>query len=595
MKKYLIIITCLLSFSIYGQIRKEIIIPDILDYKTLKGDFHMHTPFSDGTVWPEDRVIEAWLEGLDVIAITDHIESEYNKSGINLSLNKVYEIAKPIADKHNIILIQAGEITRNMPPGHLNAYFLSDVNALRVDSYMEAIETAIKQGAFIIWNHPGWKAKLSDSTKWYDIHTELYNKGWLKGIEIVNEKEYYPEVFQWAIDKNLTIFGNSDIHTQISFEYDLLKGEHRPITLVFVKNETEHGIKEAFENQRTAVLYDNKLYGKEEYLKEIFNNSIELKQEFLFVDGRNNANIQVYNSSSIPIELVSKDTDKKIHVPAQSTVLINVVCDEFSGEATLLLPYYVVNYHTAPEKFLDIELAINAININKPVLKSLNDGIELHFEKLSKDKEIRFSTNKNDLKLNEENNSSTIKEKGSFDIYYQIYKDNSPFGNLYNLNVNIHEALNSKTKLVSPYKEKYSAGGENAVCDGLLGTEDFMCGYWQGYEGNDFEIIIELKESKPIEVIEVNFLHNINSWIFAPERVEVFYSDNGKDFELIDTTELEKPSDNDNKEIKTLKFDNNIPETKYLKLKAKNIGKCPDWHSGNGNDAWLFIDEVIVK
>ena len=52
--------------------RKMILVPEIDGYLTLKGDFHMHTVFSDGSVWPDTRVEEAWSDGLDAIAITDH-------------------------------------------------------------------------------------------------------------------------------------------------------------------------------------------------------------------------------------------------------------------------------------------------------------------------------------------------------------------------------------------------------------------------------------------------------------------------------------------------------------------------------------------
>ena len=58
----------------FAQNRREINVPDILGYKTLKCDFHVHTVFSDGDVWPTVRIQEAWMDGLDVIAITDHIE-----------------------------------------------------------------------------------------------------------------------------------------------------------------------------------------------------------------------------------------------------------------------------------------------------------------------------------------------------------------------------------------------------------------------------------------------------------------------------------------------------------------------------------------
>lgn len=57
----------------------KIVIPNVEGYKTLKGDFHIHTVFSDATVWPVTRVHEAIWEGLDVIAITDHIDTRHQK------------------------------------------------------------------------------------------------------------------------------------------------------------------------------------------------------------------------------------------------------------------------------------------------------------------------------------------------------------------------------------------------------------------------------------------------------------------------------------------------------------------------------------
>ena len=109
---------------------KEIKLPNILGYKTLKCDFHMHTVFSDGIVWPTYRVIEAWEEGLDAIAITDHIEKQPSKKYVSGDHNASYEIAKQLAIEKNILLVHSGEVTRSMPPGHLNALFLSDVNLL---------------------------------------------------------------------------------------------------------------------------------------------------------------------------------------------------------------------------------------------------------------------------------------------------------------------------------------------------------------------------------------------------------------------------------------------------------------------------------
>ena len=48
--------------------------PDTTNFKTLVVDLHTHSVFSDGHVWPNVRVSEAQRDGLDALAITEHLE-----------------------------------------------------------------------------------------------------------------------------------------------------------------------------------------------------------------------------------------------------------------------------------------------------------------------------------------------------------------------------------------------------------------------------------------------------------------------------------------------------------------------------------------
>ena len=36
-------------------------------------------------------------------------------------------------------------------------------------------------------------------------------------------------------------------------------------------------------------------------------------------------------------------------------------------------------------------------------------------------------------------------------------------------------------------------------------------------------------------------------------------------------------------------------EIRFVKVKAKNIGLCPEWHPGAGNRGWLFVDEIVIN
>lgn len=335
--------------------RKEVRIPDIPGYKTLKGDFHMHTIFSDGDVWPTVRVQEAYYEGLDAIAITDHIEGQPRKSFVEGNQNSAYEIALPEAEKHNIILVKAGEITRRMPPGHLNALFLDDVTKLDVPNYLDAIEAAHKQGAFIFWNHPGWQAMQPDTNKWWDVHEEIYRNGWLHGIEVYNWDEYYPISFEWCNQKNLAYIGNSDMHMVSEYRFDL-ENYRRPMTLIFAKDKSLGALKEAMFAKRTVAFFADEMAGPEELLYQLFNASIKVHKPFK-IEGET-AHFEISNSTDLTFILENDQAKhggpQKIEIFPASSVIVK--CELENGEASL--SYLVTNFHVGMTGKLKVELQV---------------------------------------------------------------------------------------------------------------------------------------------------------------------------------------------------------------------------------------------
>ena len=280
-----------------AQSRKVINLPDIKGYQTLKCDFHMHTVFSDGTVWPTVRVEEAWREGLDAISITDHIEYRPHSKDIMADHNRSYEIAEPLSQEKDIILVRGAEITRSMPPGHLNALFITNANLLDREDVNDAIKEARDQGAFLMWNHPCWKAQQPDTVVWWDEHTYLFENDMLHGIEVYNWG-LCEEALAWANAKNLTMIGCTDVHAPMNLE----KG-HRPMTLVFAKSRTEGGLREAMFSGRTAIYYDNTVVGRSEYLEPLFFASLEIEDRPMRLKNGINSTVDIKNDSDIDFEL----------------------------------------------------------------------------------------------------------------------------------------------------------------------------------------------------------------------------------------------------------------------------------------------------
>ncbi len=343
--------------------RTPVQLPEVPGYVTLKCDFHIHTVFSDGLVWPSVRSEEAWRQGLDAIAITDHLEYQPHKADVTTNHNRSYEIAQSAGNELDVMVVKGSEITRNMPPGHLNAIFLTDSTPLATTAWRDAVRAAHQQGAFIFWNHPGWERQLKDGrTVWYPEHTELLTNGMLHGIEVVNGRDYYPEAHRWAIEHHLAMLSNSDIHDPMNLE--LGEGEHRPITLVFAKARTPGALKEALFARQTAVYSGNLLVGDEKFMRPLVTSAIQVKTPALTLRNKQRKLVQLHNASDVEFTLKRAGELKEISFPSEvilpprKTVLVPVTATS-AGKGVAQrtqLPYKVSNVLTGPDQPLGITL-----------------------------------------------------------------------------------------------------------------------------------------------------------------------------------------------------------------------------------------------
>ena len=348
-------ITLLLLFSITFQAigqRKILNIPDLPGYVTVKCDFHLHTVFSDGAVWPTMRIDEALRDGLDAIAITDHLEYTPKKDFIPLDFNAAWKISESYARERNIILVHGTEITRSMPPGHFNALFIKDANLMAVDSVWDAFEAAIKQDAFLQWNHPGWRSQEADGIpKLYDFHKRLLDKGWLHGIEFYNDTEYYPLVMTFCKQYNLTVIANSDVHGIVSEEYREPAHTHRPMTLVFAKAKNHDSIKEAMFAGRTLAYFRDMLAGKEEYARHFFYQCISIGKPYL--SNSKNTYLEITNKSDIPFYLVDGSAGGPGSLSLPANAITRVVVTKSSPAN---LTYNVRNVLTGEKEVLKVDI-----------------------------------------------------------------------------------------------------------------------------------------------------------------------------------------------------------------------------------------------
>ena len=148
--------------------------------------------------------------------------------------------------------------------------------------------------------------------------------------------------------------------------------------------------------------------------------------------------------------------------------------------------------------------------------------------------------------------------------------------------------------LEHPYSDQYEAGGLKALIDHQRGGENFRTGTWQGYHGVDLVATVDLGAKQRVNRLAGSFLQEQGSWIFMPKEVEFLVSEDGKRFRSVGKVTNRIPMDEEDAVIQEMEVRPHC-EARYVKMVAKNIGTCPDWHVGSGQPAWIFCDEFVIE
>jgi predicted alpha-1,2-mannosidase len=152
----------------------------------------------------------------------------------------------------------------------------------------------------------------------------------------------------------------------------------------------------------------------------------------------------------------------------------------------------------------------------------------------------------------------------------------------------------ANVQLKSEYSSLYTAGGALGLVDGVRGSKNFRLGGWQGYQGQDFEAIIDLGEMKPITQLSAGFLQDASPWIMMPRQVSFSISSDGASFKDVGTVRSDIPDNQMESTIKEFAVSVNAV-ARYVKVFAKSFGPLPAWHESAGKPSWLFIDEITIK
>ncbi|MBC8045312.1 MAG: family 20 glycosylhydrolase [Fimbriimonadaceae bacterium] len=197
----------------------------------------------------------------------------------------------------------------------------------------------------------------------------------------------------------------------------------------------------------------------------------------------------------------------------------------------------------------------------------------------------------------------------SFKIYTTPFKINSTsiiyahldheyYGQGIEFKLKFNRATGKKISLTNPSSNKYSGDGPFTLVNGVdaITWRTWRGNEWLGFEGINCEAIIDLGKEDTISIITVGYLEDKMSWIWIPNSIEIFISDDGKNFTPVNKINSEDIKRNYRNIM--IGTDQENPETvngRFVKIKIENYGIIPSGNPGAGNKAWLFVDEISIE
>jgi len=222
--------------------------------------------------------------------------------------------------------------------------------------------------------------------------------------------------------------------------------------------------------------------------------------------------------------------------------------------------------------------------------------ISIQLEKGQEDTQIYYTLDGSKPDRNSILYTKPLIAKDSLKINIAVLANGSENGFYYERCFKMNKATGYIPVLSMPYNKNYAAKGDGSLTDGVLGTDNFRDGNWQGFEGEDLIATIDLGTVKEFSKLSAGFLQSTASWIFFPTTAEFLVSDNGVHF--ISTGKVNAPESPKNVELQIRRYEISTPQpikARYIQIAAKNMGVCPDWHPGAGGKTWIFADEIIVE
>jgi len=205
--------------------------------------------------------------------------------------------------------------------------------------------------------------------------------------------------------------------------------------------------------------------------------------------------------------------------------------------------------------------------------------------------EIYYTTDGSEPGINKLKYNAPVIIKKSCTLKAAYFESGIKQGNTFTQDYTINKATGKTISLEKLPKKRYSVGGAFSLVDGVRGILPWSGRDWLGFLGEDLNATIELKDAVKISKVTVGVLNAELSWIYLPKEIEILVSDDGVKFESVKKVDWDYIKNYE----RNVKVSFDIVKAKYVKVIAKNFGKIPQGKPGEGEDSWLFVDEISIE
>jgi hexosaminidase len=181
-----------------------------------------------------------------------------------------------------------------------------------------------------------------------------------------------------------------------------------------------------------------------------------------------------------------------------------------------------------------------------------------------------------------------------YELYHYTYADHIFNPQVWADTVEANLATRKPITLRQQPAEKYTYEGAPLLNDGNLGRGAYNSGRWLGFCGYPLDAVIDLEQ--PAEMTHVRFhaLVNKGAWIYNPSQVKVLVSDDGETFRKVAQKGIPISTWADSDGIFAYEVDFEPVTAKYVEVVISGYD-LPEDHSGFGNPAWIFVDEIEIN